>query len=354
MSAAAKRPRSPLRVYVGGYAHRGEIGLLRCAFDAESGKLRAEQSCAALENPSYLLPHPERGVLYAVEELAPEGRIAVLSAEGDDFRILASLPSGGADPCHIALSPDLRYLFVSNYSGGSLAAFELNAEGVPVRRTDFVQHRLDAPRTDADRQRAAHVHFSLCDGARVYVCDLGMDRVFVYGWDAASGRLTEPVQQIEFPAGSGPRHLTLRGDGRFLFVLCELNSTVHAFARQSDGLWRRIQQIDAAPGFSDHAKFDYSVSAAIRFADRDTLCVSNRGHDSISAFRIAPDGTLNRTQTFPSGGSTPRDILPAGDWLLAANQGSGSIAIFQREASGEYRLRETVESMRHPTCVCLG
>lgn len=342
------------RVYVGGYAPRGEAGILEYSFDAKSGALRAGRACAALDNPSFLLCHPKKNVLYAVEELAPEGRVVALSTGGGELKALASLPSGGADPCHLALSPDLRYLFVSNYSGGSLAAFALDEAGVPTGRADFVQHRLDAPRTDSDRQRAAHIHFSLCDGARVYVCDLGMDRVFVYGWDAGRGRLAGTVQEIEFPAGSGPRHLALRADGRFLYALCELNSTVHAFERRADGLWRRIQRIDAAPGFADHARFDYSVSAAIRLADRETLCVSSRGCDRVAVFHVAPDGTLQLTQQFSSGGATPRDIQIVDDFLLAANQGSGSVAVFRRGAGGEYRLQETVETIRHPTCICLG
>lgn len=341
--------------YLGGYAEPGEAGIRMCSLEPRTGECLVRAECSALVNPSYLLCHPRRKILYAVEEMVPEGRIAALSAEGDRLEKICALPSGGADPCHLALSPDARHLFVANYSGGSLAVFALDEAGVPVKRTDFVRHRLDMrAREGANplRQESAHVHFSLCDGARVFVCDLGLDAVFVYGWDAGCGKLIDNGERIELPRGVGPRHLVISDDRRFLYVMCELSAQVAVFACGEGGDWRQIQAVSSVPeDFRSFADFRYSTGAAIRFADRETLCVSNRGHDSVACFRVCADGRLSERRILPSEGRTPRDIQVIGGQLIAANQDSGSVAVFGREAGGYVPLASAIVGGK-PSCVC--
>jgi 6-phosphogluconolactonase len=60
---------------------------------------------------------------------------------------------------------------------------------------------------------------------------------------------------------------------------------------------------------------------------------SNRGHDSIAAFRVSEDRTLTRVDIYSAGGKTPRHfaIDPGGGFLLAANQESHSLVLFRIE-----------------------
>jgi 6-phosphogluconolactonase len=57
---------------------------------------------------------------------------------------------------------------------------------------------------------------------------------------------------------------------------------------------------------------------------------SNRGHDSIAVFAVGADGTLTLVEYQPTRGRTPRNFAldPAGRWLIAANQQSGTLAVF--------------------------
>lgn len=347
-----------INFYVSGYAQRGTPGIGAYSFRPETGGCRITAECALLENPSYLLCHPSKAVLYAVEELQPEGRIAALSTDSSELRQLCAFPSGGADPCHLSLSPDAGFLFVSNYTSGSLTVFALDAEGVPTGISDFVQHSMDAQDkigANPVRQECAHVHFSFCGGEQVFVCDLGLDRVFVYGWDAARGKLTDRGEQIEFPKGSGPRHLAFSDDGQTLYVLCELNSHVYVFTRDGKETWQCLQAVSTLPeDFTHFADFRYSTGAAVRIAE-GTLYASNRGHDSIACFRIAEDGKLHSRQIFSSGGKTPRDFQVIEDHLIAANQDSGDIEIFRRNAeTGECTPVKRVSlAGMHPSCICL-
>lgn len=339
--------------YVGGYGQPGQAGLLKCAFDG--GRATVLAACDALRNPSWVLANPGKGLVYAVEELSPAGRLATLADGAEGLRVVSSLSTDGADPCHIALTPDGRHLLVANYTGGSLAVYGLDARGMPTGMTDFIQHEMDdAQRAKGNptRQEGPHIHFSLCDGRHVYVCDLGLNRVFVYGWDGANGRLVDEGVSIEFPDGAGPRHLAFAPDGETLYVLCELSATLHVFKRGTEGRWQAAQVESTVPEpFGDFERFAWSAGAAIHFAPDGTLCASTRGHDSVAAFQVGADGRLSGRQVLPSGGKTPRDFLPVAEGLLVANQDSDGVSFLRREGDGYRAAAPCLDAVR-PTCLC--
>ena len=338
--------------YIGGYARPDQPGIRRFSLNDRTGVILPGAAFEGLENPSWLLRHPEKPVLYAVEELNPDGRIVALAETDGGLRQVCALPSGGADPCHLALSPDGRFLFCANYSSGSLSVFALDARGIPTGMSDHRQHVLPAPGGNPGRQEAAHVHFSLCDGRHVYVNDLGMNRTLICDWDGEAGRLGAVARELTFPAGEGPRHLAMAADGRFLYVLCELTGAVHAFAREAEG-WREIQSASALPeGFDGFADCNCAVGAAIRVAD-GRLYASCRGSHTVAAFDIAADGTLSGRRVAASGGRTPRDIQTVGSWLLAANQDSDVVTLFRRDAeAGLIPFGEALPAVK-PSCICL-
>ena len=346
--------KAPIGFYVGGYAHVGEEGILKCAFDGKQTAIRAANR--ELEKPSWVLAHPTMPLIYAVEELSPEGRLAVLEDQGDRLKLIASMSTDGADPCHISLAPDLRHLLVSNYSSGSLTVYELNEMGLPCRVSDFVQHKMtppDWPGRNPVRQDAPHVHFAFCDGKKVYVNDLGLDRLHVYGWDPAEGKLTSEMYDIGFPGGSGPRHLAFDTAREHMYVLCELDFTVHVFRSAGDGSWARVQAVSAIPeGCRQIGQLSDSTGAAIHFADPNTLCASVRGLDCLALIRVNDDGLLGDRQIVHSGGRTPRDFLPAQGYLFAANQGSDCIQAFRREGMVCVPIGEPM-AVKKPTCLCL-
>ena len=341
------------RFYVGGYARPGQPGLLKCRLDLTAARLETLSENAELLNPSWVLAHPEKPVLYAVEEDRPEGRLAVMDVDGDVLKKRASLPTGGADPCHICLSPEGRHLLVANYSSGSLAVFGLDAEGLPAGMTDFRQHVMDdAAREGANplRQEAPHVHFSAFHGGQVYVNDLGLNRIVIYDWDGSRGRLTPAGASISLPAGSGPRHSAFGADGRTLWALCELTARIHVF-RRTDG-WQPVQQVSmVSEDFDAFEAHEWSTGAAIRQVDARTLCATARGDNTLAVFDIAPDGRLTRRQLIALDGRTPRDFNAFGDALVVALQDSDLVAVYRKDSEGLYRKTEMEMPAVKPTCV---
>ena len=82
---------------------------------------------------------------------------------------------------------------------------------------------------------------------------------------------------------------------------------------------------------------------------------SNRGNDSIAAFRVGADRTLTRVGVYPTGGRTPRHfaIDPTGAFLIAANQESDTIVLFRIDAETG-ALAETGARARVPSPVYVG
>src|SRR4029077_5488034 len=152
----------------------------------------------------------------------------------------------------------------------------------------------------------------------VYVADLGLDKVLVYKFDAAHGTLAAADAATAKP-GTGPRHVAFSSDGKFMYVLGELESTVTVFANDKE-MFRSIQNVPMLPtgftGRNDAAEIEIHPSGRFLYA-------SNRGHDSIVIYAIdAKTGKLTLIEDVPTGGKEPRHfaIDPSGNFLLAENQ----------------------------------
>jgi 6-phosphogluconolactonase len=247
---------------------------------------------------------------------------------------------------------------VANYTGGNVAVFRLSGDG-RLGEASAVEQDNGAFGPNKERQEHAHAHWveASADNRFAYVADLGLDRVLVYRFDAARGTLGErrPDEDVFLAAlapGTGPRHAAFSSDGKFMYVLGELDSTVTVFRNQGKGSWRSLEKISALPGgFSGH---NDAAEIAIHPSGK-FLYTSNRGDDSIAVFRIdRTSGGLTLIQRLPSGGKTPRNFVldPGGRRLLAANEDGGSIVEFTvDEASG--KLAPSGETAKVASPVCL-
>ncbi len=332
--------------WVGSYGIKEEETIARFSLDTETGQMVKAYSYRGAENPSWIGLNKARTVLYSVEELSPRGRIRAFGIGEQGLSPRACLSTGGADPCHICLDEGEQHLLTANYTSGSLAAFGLNGEGIPVRETDFIQHS-GSGRNPA-RQEGPHVHFACVRGEQAFVADLGTDLVHIYGLDRKTGRLEDTGKPLRLPAGAGPRHLAFHpGIPGLIYVACELDSSVALF-REKEGEYVLEGMVSALPE-SFHGE---NTAAAIRIHG-DRLFVSNRGHDSIAVFSMQEDGGLCLCQTVPTGGKVPRDFAIMGEYVAIANQGSDEItALRMNPETGKLEPTDIRTPMHRPTCIC--
>lgn len=117
---------------------------------------------------------------------------------------LNSQPSGGALPCHLALSADGGHLLAANYGSGGFAVFPLGPDGRIGPPCDLARPEGSGP--DAARQAGPHAHFIAEDPTLGLVlgADLGTDRVHLWHLDRAEGRLhPAPAPAIHTAGGTG-------------------------------------------------------------------------------------------------------------------------------------------------------
>ena len=361
-SAQTAKPTShKYLMYVGTYTVRDSQGVYAYRYDSVSGQLEPLGLAAKTSNPSFLVVHPNHRFLYvANEDHDYQGQSSgIVSAFSIDpktgkLTLLNQLASRGADPCHISVDSKGKFVLVANYTGGNLAVFPILEDGRLGEASEFIQHKGTGP--NKERQEAAHAHWIdvSADNRFVLTADLGLDQVFVYGFDAGKGGLTpnEPPSAKLAP-GAGPRHVAFHPNGRFVYVINELNSTVTTFSYDAKG--GTLHELQTVPSLPKEFTEENSPAEIVVHPKGKFLYGSNRGHDSIVVYAIDPKkGTLTLVEHVPTKGKAPRnfEIDPEGKRLLVANQETDNIVVFRINAKTG-RLTPTGQEIKVPAPVCI-
>ena len=275
--------------------------------------------CAVLRDPA-------KGEAYA-EYSVPTGR-----------RLFGPVPTRGRSVCHFAKDGDDVYC--ANYTTGSVLHLR-GGEAVLREHTAPGDGELGP---DAGRQERPHCHQCLFSPDRRFllVCDLGLDTVFVYDRDM------KPVSRAKVPAGHGARHSIFSPDGKTLYTLSEMGSSVTAFDWDGEaGTLLFRENLRVCP---DHRGLTDAASIVLS-ADGRHLYASNRGSANTIA-HCTTEGGLRLVSETPSGGNHPRAIalLAGGRFLVACNSFSDNLTVFRVGADGEPE-RVSDYAIPHPLCV---
>jgi 6-phosphogluconolactonase len=347
------------RLVTGSFTGNGEGGINIYDFNQGNGTLEHISSFNAGPNPSYLCISRTDNLIYAINEVkefngTKGGGITTILYE-NNFENLRkegemAIPNGG--PCYISVSPDNRFLLVANYGGGSVAVVKLGENGIPVSVTDTIIYNDTIVYGNA--RKVSHAHMIGFDpaGEKVYVTDLGLDRIMIYTLDRSSGRLIPYIEKgVSLAPFSGPRHFVLNSTGTMMYVMCEISSAVSVFYVGGSLGLREVQTISSIrEGFvGKNSGADIHIGRSGRF-----LYVTNRGENSIATFKIEDNGLLTLAGHTPCGGNWPRNfaIDPDGKFLLAANQRSDNLAVFKIDPSTGIpadSLHST--SLKAPACI---
>jgi 6-phosphogluconolactonase len=336
---------------------RGE-GITVYRLDATDGGWTQVQLLGGLPNPSFLAFDRRRRFLYAVHGDGTE--VSAFRIDGATGRLtfLNRRPTGGRNPVHLAVDPTDRFLVVANHTTSSVAVLSVDPEGGRIGEiTDLVQltgeigpHRVEQPFA-----KPHQVEFDPA-GRFILVPDKGLDRVFAFRLDPATGRLAPTGQgSVAAREASGPRHIALHPSAPYAYVVNELDSTVAAYRYDRErGALEPFQVLSALPGsfVGNSRAAEIAVSADGRF-----VYASNRGHDSIVAFAVdLGTGRLAPRQWVPCGGRTPRFFAPdpTGRFLYVANEDSDSIIrlhVSVSDGSGELTPAGEVARTGSPVCI---
>ena len=339
---------------------KGE-GIYVYRLDQSSGGLAFVSKTTGITNPSYLAFDATQKFLYAVNELKvyegkPTGTVSAFAVDPQTgkLKFLNRQLTHGTDPCHVLVDSQRTHVFIANFMSGSVCVLPLRDDGSLGEASDFIQHQGSS--IDPVRQQGPHAHSVTLDASNRYafVPDLGLDKLMVYRFDPKRGRLeANAVPWIKTKPGAGPRHVAFHANGRFAYLVNELDSTVAVLSYDSGaGTFEHLQTVPTLPeGFGGESSCaDIQVSSSGAF-----VYTSNRGHDSIVIHRIDPrTGRLSYVDHEQTQGKTPRSfgIDPTGRFLLVANQDSDSVVSFRVDAD-RGKLQPTGRVTQVPTPVCV-
>lgn len=335
----------------------GAKGIYRSTFDSATGKLTPATLAAEVGSPGFLALHPDGEKLYAVANF-PGGPGVVSYRLGQDGALeqLNAAPTGGGGGTHVAVHPSGKFLLTAQYGGGSVALFPLDGAG-KVGAATLTKHE-GGSRVVPSRQDAPHPHW--CgfspDGRFALVPDLGLDGIVIYRVDPERPAITRHGFAASVPGG-GPRHMRFSPDGKFIYLLNELATSVTTFAW--DATAGTARQLATVPALTDSAKAKESFNAAAEILVHPSgrfVYSSNRGHDSVTVFQADPaTAAVKVVQTQPIRGAFPRNInlAPGGGWLLAAGADSNTVSVHRVDAQTGELTYQTKGVINVPAPICI-
>jgi len=332
-------PGPPSFAYVGCYTTkqrnaRGEgIGVYR--IDRASGDWTQVQLVRDLVNPSWLTFDRTKRRLYSAHGDGEHATAFLVDWQTGHLKPLNQAATGGRNGVSVSVDPTNRFVVVGNYSSGTVAVVPINPDGSLGTFTDLVTLTGD-PGPHRTEQASAHPHDVPFDraGRFVVVPDKGLDKVFVYKLDTASGKLAAATPpSVSTRPGAGPRHVDFHPSKPYAYVINELDSTVTTYGLGATGQLKPVQVVTTLPpSFTgNNATSEIAVHPSGRF-----VYGSNRGHDSLAIFSVDElTGTLTAVGWEPTQGKTPRFFAldPAGAMLYVANQDSDTIVFFRVDRS---------------------
>jgi len=326
----------------GSYTGPGGEGLKLLRFDTATGGFELVRSFAGTPDVSWIAYAAATRTVYVTDEMAARAGAFTLAADLGAVTPLGYQPTGANYPCYLRLSPKGTKLAAANYGDDSVPVFAIDAATGALRPDPVVLR-------SAHEHAAGHAHWAQWspEADRLYAVDLGHDEVRSYRYEngAFAGG---PETAFATPKGAGPRHLAFHPGGRFAYLFTEYAETVTALAREPDGRLTELMTVSALPAdFSGK-----STGAHIQInAAGDTLYVSNRGHNSITAFRIGADGRLTLLQNIDCGGNWPRFFLLLEGYLVVANQESEDLVTFRLAADGTLEPTGQVFKLQKPVAL---
>lgn len=337
-------------VYIGTYTGVKSKGIYVSRLNPATGALSAPELAAEMVNPSWVTIHPGGKFLYAAGE-AGGGAIAGFSIKQDGkLSPINKQEPNGSGACHLAIDQTGKTIVVSNYGSGSVSSLQIAADGTLSPSAWVDQHPT------LNEKQKPHAHHAGFDPTNRFAlsCDAGLDRIYVYCFDAAKGQLTANDPPFATTtAETHPRHLTFSLDGKFCYDIDEKSMSVTAFSFDAaTGILSQIQAISTLP--ADFTGQAGSTAELVMHPSGKFLYGSNRGPDNIVGYSVdTKTGKLTLVGHTSTLGQTARSfgIDPTGQWMIVGNQKSDTIVQFKiDQTTGALTPTGTQYELGAPVC----
>ena len=318
-----------------------DLSLQPFLFDPDTGTLSALSSGSStsdgLTGPIFSACDNQGRFLYVADPVsdvdgAPGGAVVAFEIDKKTGGLtrLNRKSCGGKVPCYLVVSENGKFVLVANYGSGNLCVLPIGKDGSLGDVVCTMKHEVPPGR------KGANAHSVIFDptGRHALAADLGVDRIFVYRFDDATGQLSPGKPPwVDTAKDAGPRHVRFHPNQQLLLAMTEYDNTMISLNYDAaKGTLLLIEAQSSLPvGYTETTYgADVQIHPNGRFAYG-----SNRGHNSIAIFEInAKSGALKLLGHEPTAGDHPRGtcIDPTGNFLLVANQNSDNVLTFRIDA----------------------
>lgn len=328
-------------LYVGTYTNENSKGIYQLQFNTKTGDLTNMQLAINIDNPSFLAYSPDRKYLYSTNGTDSGFVSSYKINEDGSLTLLTRVSSQGKGPCHIAINETGTKAVISNYGGGTVSIYPIDAGGHLNEAIQVFNHNTDAQKS--------HAHSAQFFKDDLFVSDLGRNAVYQYELKKKKYVLKSSAI-VKTEGNPGPRHFSISKNGKFIYIINEYGSSITSVKKTNKG----FKEIDFDSTLDKNYKGENSCADIHLSKDERFLYGSNRGENSIAVFkRNTKNGEIEKIQNMSVHGDWPRNFTldPTGKFVLVANKKSNNISLFSIDKkTGKLSFINSIEA---PTPVCL-
>ncbi|NOU58639.1 lactonase family protein [Marinifilum caeruleilacunae] len=320
-----KMEKSAYSMYIGTYTDTDSKGIYQISMN-KSGKFGELKLKAETVNPSYLCFANNGKNLLAINEINTlDGVGSVESYKiGEELDLLSRKSSGGAHPCFVTTNNE-GLILTANYTGGNTGFLRIDEDGMISELLDVNQH--EGSGSVQGRQDAPHAHsvWFQPNSKHIIAVDLGSNELWLSKIENDQFVALER-NRIAMPEGAGPRHLAFHPNGKWMYVINELNNTISSINTNN---YQVVQNTSSLPKDFKGSSFTADIHIS---SDGKFLYGSNRGHNSIAIFEVMENGGLELIDHVSTRGDHPRNfrLSPDEKYLVVANQNTNNLISFKR------------------------
>lgn len=330
-----------------------------CVLDTTSGAFGKLQVAADGVQAEFLALHPRLPILYAATLEGTSGSErppgAVRAYRIDKARGALTLFSQAATrdrgTTHLAVNAQGTAVGVCSYGGRGTCVLPLDGEGALDKFVASYEHAGKS--VHATRQEKPHPHGLAFtpQGDVLCVADLGNDHVEVLHWK--SPELLERTSYWSAKPGAGPRHVSFHPNGKWLYSINELDSTMATL--EYDPQRRTLREVAVVSTLPADFQGENTTSEVVVHPSGRFVFGANRGHDSTVVYEVdEKTGALRTVEHEPTQGNHPRfvGLDPTGRIYLAANLFSGNVVSFHvDQQTGKLAPTGHVLAAPKPMCI---
>jgi 6-phosphogluconolactonase len=326
------------------YVSSSEGSISGYLFDYDTGALVFQNKIMAGCEVSFLCASPDRNYIFAThrdDNVREVASYSINHANGE-LSLINKISADGARPVHLSIDKTGKFLFQANFNGGNFSLIPVNPDGSLRSSVQTLKLGENPHQIKVDDENK-----------NVYVTHMGSDFIAQYLLDQDEGRLVPNTpDSVCVKKKTGPRHLDFHPNGKWIYVINELNNTITLFGKKNDGTLEEIQSYPTLPGdYLGHNKTaDIHVHPGGKY-----LYGSNRGDNSIAVYSIDQScGRLELRDIVKTCGDEPRNfaIDPTGNYLLAGNRSSDCIVVFRIDLH-DGMLSKCAGPFAHKLPICL-